>query len=110
MNQCQHQSLCSRHTGLFFLSGAQLKGDHGIDSYAESNPQGIRQILDRVHQRKSRHGIFADPGHKKAVYDIIQGIHQHRNHHRQGHGDNQRDHRLFFHKGFVHYFNSLKVC
>ena len=92
----------------FIISGAKVKGDQSVDPYAETDGNGIDEILDRVDQRKRGHGVFTDFCHKVAVYNIIEGIYQHGDHHGKRHGHDQGKNRFFFHKGFVHFYLSLR--
>ena len=92
----------------FIISGAKVKGDQSVDPYAETDGNGVDEILDRVDQRKRGHGVFTDFCHKVAVYNIIEGIYQHGDHHGKRHGHDQGKNRFFFHKGFVHFYLSLR--
>lgn len=77
-----------RHTvrggciGPVLLTCAQMQSDLGVDAYAEADGDGIDKVLQRIDQRKRRHGILTDLRHKKAVYDIVERVDQHGDHHR----------------------------
>ena len=67
------------------------------------------QILHGERQRNGGQRILVDSGYKNAVYDIVERLHQHREHDRQRHGDQQlRDrhdaHFVFFYLGLLHVF------
>ena len=89
--------------GVFVVACAEVERDLGIDADAEADGHCIDKVLDGKHQRKRRHGLLADLGHKEAVHDVVQAVHQHRDDVGQGHGEKQREHRFGFHKSIVHF-------
>ena len=102
VHQAQRHTVGGGSLGLFVVARAKVQCDHGIDADAEADGDGVGKILDREHQRQRSHGVFADAGHKQAVYNVVQTVHQHGNNIGQRHGYQQRQHRFFFHKGLVH--------
>ena len=102
VHQAQRHTVGGGSLGLFVVARAKVQCDHGIDADTEADGDGVGKILDREHQRQRSHGVFADAGHKQAVYNVVQTVHQHGNNIGQRHGYQQRQHRFFFHKGLVH--------
>ena len=57
--------------GCLFVTCSQIIRNHRIQSDSKTDGNGIYKILYRINQGERRHGIFADPGDEKAVYNII---------------------------------------
>ena len=76
---------CRSVCGIFIFR-PKIKGDQSVDSHAETDGNGVDEILDRIDQRQSRHGVFTDSGDKVAVHDIVKGIDQHGDYHGKRHG------------------------
>ena len=102
VHQAQRHAVGGGGLGFFVVARAKVQRDHGIDADAKADGNGVGKVLDGEHQRQGRHGVFADAGHKQAVHDVVQAVHQHGDDVGQRHGHQQRQHRFFFHKGFVH--------
>ena len=62
---------------------SQIEGHRRIDADAEADAHRADDILYGKHQGEGRHGILADLRHKIAVYDVVQGVDQHGQHHGQ---------------------------
>ena len=88
---------------LFAVTRAEVERDLRVDADAKTNGDGIDEVLDRVDQRKGRHGVLANAGDEQAVHNVVQRVDQHRDDVGQGHGEQQREHRPGFHKGIVHF-------
>ena len=102
VDQSEKKSPGGRLVGFFLLGSSQVISNHCIDPHAEADGYGADEILDRIDQGQSGHCVFADLCYEKAVYDIIQGIYQHRDHHRKTHRHDQWKYGFFFHKSFIH--------
>ena len=82
---------------------SQIKRHCRIDADAKADADRTCNVLQREDQRQSRHCVLADPCNEKAVHNVVQRIHKHRQHHRHRHRDHKRQHRLCFHKALVHH-------
>ena len=102
MHQAQHHAVSGGGLGFFVVACAQVQGDHGVDADAKADGNGVGKVLDGVYQTEGGHGVLTDAGHKQTVHDVVQRIDQHRKDVGQCHGQQQRQHGLFFHKGFIH--------
>ena len=102
VDQRERQPLRGGAVGAFQLVRTQMIGDHGVDADAEADGHGVDEVLDGKHQRERRERILADAGDKVAVDDVVERVDQHGDHHRQRHGDQQREHGPFLHKAVVH--------
>ena len=102
MDQGKKQPPGSCPVCFFLFRSSQIIGDHSVDPHAETDGDSVDKVLDRVDQGQSCHGVFADLCYKKAVYDIVQRIYQHGDHHRKSHRHDQWKYGLFFHKSFIH--------
>ena len=102
VDQSEKKSPGGRLVGFFLLGSSQVISNHCIDPHAEADGYGADEILDRIDQGQSGHCVFADLCYEKAVYDIIQRIYQHGDHHGKSHGHDQWKYRFFFHKSFIH--------
>ena len=71
------------------VAGPQGPREQGPHAYAQAHRDGDHQVLDREGQPHGGEGVLADMGDEDAVYDVVQGLDQHGQHHRQGHGDQQ---------------------
>ena len=103
VQQGKHHAVGGGSVGVFVVACAEVERDLGIDADAEADGHCIDKVLDGKHQRKRRHGLLADLGHKEAVHDVVQAVYQHRDDVGQGHGEQQREHRSGFHKSIVHF-------
>ena len=81
---------------------APVEGDEGVDAYAEADGNGVHEVLDGEHEGEGRHGLLVDLGHKEAVHDVVQRVHQHGDDVGQSHRHQKREHRLRLHKSIVH--------
>src|SRR5699024_9362147 len=86
VDDCQHSAPGSRSVCGIFIFRPKIKGDQSVDSHAETDGNGVDEILDRIDQRQSSHGVFTDSGDKVAVHDIVKGIDQHGDYHGKRHG------------------------
>ena len=102
VQQAEHHAVGGGDLGLFAVARTQVQGDHGVDADTKADGDGVGKVLDGVYQREGGHGVLADLRHKQAVHDVVQGVDQHGDHVGQRHGQQQRQHGAFFHKGIVH--------
>ena len=82
--------------------GSKIYGYHRVYSNTKSDRHSIYKILQWKYIRKCCHRILTYLRHKETVNYIVQSIHHHRYNHRQCHGHQKWEHRLFFHKILVH--------
>ena len=107
MDNIKEHTMGSCYIRIFNIFCSQLKRNLCIDSHTNC----INKVLYRKYQRQSCHRLLTDLCHKKAVYDVVQWIHQHRQYHRHCHRCQKRQNRFFLHKSIVHsFFLSLFHC
>ena len=75
--------------GRLKILGAQTAGEQGVDAYAGTNSDGDYQVLVGECHTYGSQSVLTDLGHKVAVHHIVQCLHQHGDHHGQGHGEDQ---------------------
>ena len=83
----------------------QAPAQKGVDAHPRTRGDGDHQVLHREGEAHRVEGVFADAGDEKAVYDIIQGRHQHTEHNRRGHGHQQAVHRQDAHLVLSFFFH-----
>ena len=81
----QKQAVHGGGVGPALAALAQALGQQGVDAHAGSHGHGDHQILDREGQRDGVQRVLADLGHKVAVHHVVEGLHQHGDHHGDGH-------------------------
>ena len=67
----------------------QVPGQQGVDAHAGAGGHGDHQVLDRVSKGHGSQSRLADVGDEHAVHHVVQGLDEHRDHHRPGHGKEQ---------------------
>ena len=102
MRRGEEQAVRRGDVRLLILFCAQMIGDHGIHTDAESDGDRADQILNRVYERQSGQRVLADRRDKKTVDDVVERVYEHRDHHRESHARQQREHRALSHKSFIH--------
>ena len=85
----QKQAVHGGGVGPALAALAQALGQQGVDAHAGSHGHGDHQILDREGQRDGVQRVLADLGHKVAVHHVVEGLHQHGDHHGDGHGQQE---------------------
>ena len=67
----------------------QTLGQHGAEGHPEAGAEGDHQGLDGVGVGEGEKGLAADLGHKDAVHQIVDRLHQHGQHDGPGHVEHQ---------------------
>ncbi len=75
-----------------------MDGDGGGDADAHTDGHGGGDILEWKCQRHRREGLGSQSGHVDAVHNVVQGLNQHGDDHRHGHGHQKAEYRAGFHK------------
>ena len=70
---------------LIFLT--QALGQQGIDAHAGAHAHRNHDVLERESQRDGRQGVLAHVGDENGVHHVVQGLHQHGDHHRDAEFD-----------------------
>ena len=68
---------------------SQRPGEQGVDAHAGARRHGDHQRLDRKGERDGGQGVFREHGDENAVHNVVKSLHQHGDHHGQGHIDQQ---------------------
>ena len=71
---------------------SQALGQQGVDAHPGPHAHRDHQVLGGKGQAHGGEGIFADVGDEHAVHHVVEGLHQHGNHHGQGHGNEKPTH------------------
>ena len=75
-----------RHVLLLFT---QRAGKQGIDAHGGAAAKGDHQVLKRKCEGHGIQGILTELGHENAVHNVVQRLHQHGDHHGNGHACQQ---------------------
>ena len=85
----QENAVLCGAVGRIKVLGAQAAGEQGVDAHAGTYADGDHQVLIGEGHSHGSQCVFADFGHEVAVHHIVQSLHQHGDHHGQGHGEDQ---------------------
>ena len=110
----QKQAVLGRAVHLLVVLFAQAFAEQGIYAHSGAHGKADQQVLHGKSKAECRKGILGNAAHKHAVYNVVQSLHQHRDHHRYRQFDQQRvdghiAHGVFFMDwggfGFVHKYS-----
>ena len=71
---------------------AESAGNERAHAHAGAHAECHQQVLNRERQRDRRQRVLAHLRHKVAVHNVVKRLNQHREHCRQCHRQNQRQH------------------
>ena len=89
---CQYNAMSGGGIGFILTALAQAAGDQAGDAHSGTHCKGDEQVLQGERQTDCGQSLLADLGHKIAVHDIVQRLHQHGEHGWQGHREDQGQH------------------
>ena len=92
----------------------QALAQQGVDAHTRTGCHGDHQVLHREGQAHRVQGVLTDMGHIHAVHDIIQCLHQHRQHNGYGHAhqqavDRHNAHFVFLLRVHLFFFHSSSL-
>ena len=85
----QQNSVDRRAVGGLIVLFTQTLGEEGVDTDAGTHCHRDHQVLGRKGQTYGGKGVLADVGDENAVHHVIERLHQHGDHHGQGHGNKE---------------------
>ena len=102
----QHDAVGRRAVHALFVLRAQRAGEHRVQADAQTRRNRDHQVLDRESERNRRQRVFIDLRNKHRVHNVIERLHQHRDHDGQRHADQQlaNGHDAHFIFGSWHFF------
>ena len=86
-NAHEQKALTGCPVGGFLILAAQALGQQGVYAHTDAHGKTDLHILHRKGQAQGGHRAFGHLGNIDAVHDVVKGLHQHGNDHRQGHVD-----------------------
>ena len=87
--QGQENARARRPVGHLLLLFPQGAGQQGVDAHGGARAHGDHQVLEGERQTHGVQGVFADAGDEYAVHHVVQGLHQHGEHHGDRHAGQQ---------------------